>query len=226
MTRRLILGLVLAATMFGLAPEVGAQEVGVVRCYLVPRVGSGVKGDPYRAKYTMADELGAGWQLGPTQMIDYGTEGIYIIVVNVTPEQHTTLAAQTDVMTTPSPMDDNVSAVALTGIQNQLEAMHLPGSWVTTSQTYRQVWRTTIKITLFAGRYYGMFPDFKIFDTGVTLDTRFNQLTQAQRQRLLDVADSFQIDRSGVTGTMTIRQLLRALGDQLPAVTILGEVFN
>lgn len=201
-----------------------AQEVVSVRFYLVPKVGDGTKGNSFRPKYTDPNSLGEGWHVA-WQGMDYGQEDTFLLACDVTPQQHTTLAAQSDVLSVPVPLDDTVSPVALTVVQNQLEAMRIPGSWVTTDHTYRQVLRTTARIILFMQRYQGMFPEERAFPTGVTLATRFNQLTAGQRQRLIDVSDSLGIDRTGLTGAMTLRELLRALADQLPAVTIRGEDF-
>jgi hypothetical protein len=63
----------------------------------------------------------------------------------------------------------------------------------------------------------------RLFASGVTLDTRLNQLTATQRQRLSAVADDLGLDSSGVTNTMTLRQVLKLIADQLPDITFGGD---
>lgn len=219
--KRLMLAVVfslMAATTF-------AQGVSV-RFYFVPKIGDGLgPRTGFRPKYTDPGVLGAGLDVRDWSANDYGSEAVMILAANVTPEQHTALSAQQDVIAIPATLDTPISALALSTIQAKLEALNLPCEWLTTATTYRQALRTLIKIISFAGRYQVVSGRQWIFTGGVTLDTRWNQLSQAVKLNLRDTADSLGLDSSGVTATMTMRQILRAVADQLPEFTIRGETF-
>jgi hypothetical protein len=222
MTRRVLVGVLAALVLTSGIAE--AQEQLMARFYLVPKIGVGTVPDPFRAKYVRPDELGAGWNIvGRYVSMDYGFENAFLVKADVTPSEHTTLSAQTDVLAVPADLDTLVSGAALPTVQSKLEALNLPASWVTTSHTYRQVMRTVRRVITFMQRYQGLFPADRVFAAGITLDTRLNQMTAAQRSRLQDVAVSLGLDTSGVTNTLTIRQALRVMADQLPDIAMGSE---
>lgn len=192
------------------------------RFYFVPKTADDVIPGAVRPKYTEAGSLGAGWDVrGRFQAIDYGMEDCYLLVVDVTPEEHTSLNAQTDVLAVPSPLSSNVSAAALSVVQSRLESMNIPGNWVTTSHTYLQVLKTARRVIVFMQKFRAL-SGIRLFN-GNTLATRWNQLDEATRQRLRDAADALGLDYSGVTNTMTMRQILKLIADQLPDSTFGGE---
>jgi hypothetical protein len=66
-----------------------------VRYYLVPKIGSGGSmTDPMRPKYVDPDALGPGWNVGPWLTMRYGAEDTYILQLNLSAQDHTTLSAQ------------------------------------------------------------------------------------------------------------------------------------
>ena len=223
MTRRRILG---AVAMVLLAATIASAQGVSVRFYFVPKIGDGLTRETaFRPKYVDPGELGIGLDIqGAWSGMDYGPESVFLLAIDVTTEQHNALSAQTDVLAVPA-LDNTVSAVALPTVQAKLEAMNIPSEWVDTGITYRRVLRTVVKIIQFAQRYYGMFhgANDRLFGSGVTLDTQWNQLSPGARARVRAAADSLGLDYSGVTNTMTLRQILRLVGDQLPSVTVRGE---
>jgi len=198
-----------------------------VRFYLVPKVvrTGGPFGTYISPKYTEPGELGAGWDLtGRWSAMDYGLEDLFLMGVDVTPEEHTSLNAQTDVIAIPSPITANVSAGALSVVRSRLEGANLPGNWVTTAFTYQQVLAIVGRVVTFAQKYQGMF-NAPLFASGITMDTQINQLTQLQRQRLQTTANFFGLDYSGVTSTSTMRQVLKLIADQMPGFVLRGVQF-
>lgn len=195
------------------------------RFYFVPKIGDGLTPlSAFRPKYTDSGDLGAGWNLaGRWNAIDYGMENCFLIAADVTPEEHTSLNAQTDVLAVPSPIDSNVSAAALSVVQSRLESMNIPGNWVTTAHTYRQVLRTARRVIEFMRHFRRLNNAERLFN-GHALATRWNQLTEEMRQKLRTVADELGLDYSGVTNTMTLRQILKLIADQLPDSTLGGEM--
>ena len=189
-----------------------------LRFYVIPRVGTGTREEPFIPSYVK--------ELGITEVgaVDYGLEDTYLVGANVTPEQHSALAENLDVVSIPLNLDANVTLTALPRVQEALEGLHVPSDWVTTNHTYRDVIRVVGKLFKFMQWFNGTHAR-KFFESEVTLDTRVNQLTQAQRNAILNVATAHGIDTSEVTGTMLLRRVLRIIFQQMPSFTLMGETF-
>jgi hypothetical protein len=188
-----------------------------VALFLTGRVGTPFGGGTlWSPKYVGPNGgLGAGNDILLFSAMDYGVEDLFLVKADLTAAQRTALSAQADVLVVPTNLDANVSALAVNRIQTQLEAANLPAEWVTTSLTYRQVLRVVRKIIMFRQRLRGDFGE-ALFGGGVTLDTRWNQLSAGVQQRLRDAAASFNLDTSSITNNSTMRQILRVVASQLP----------
>jgi hypothetical protein len=201
--------------VLGLVPRrVEAQE-STVRFYIVPKATDA--NNRTRPKYVFAMGL-------PYTAMDYGLEDTYLVACEPDAAQHTTLAANIDVIAIPAPIDDAIGLTALTTVQNRLEGMHVPAGWVTQNTTYRQVVGLLGKLFVFMQRFHGLNLR-TFFEAGITLDTRINQLTQAQRNALIDAATDLGLETSAISGSTTIRAALKIVADQLPGFTLRGEVF-
>lgn len=212
--RRTVL-LLAALLMMSVAAE--AQEPVALRFYIVPKIGSGTFADPFRAKYIRDLAI-------PYSAMDYGLENTFLAAVNVTAAQNTSLSSNLDVIAIPQNIDATIGLTALGTVQSKLEDLHVPSEWVTTSNTYRDVIRAVGKLFQFMQRFHArQLRTF--FESGITLDTRMNELTANQRTALADTSDSFGLDRSAITNTTTVRQALRILFQQLPSFTLMGETF-
>jgi len=144
----------------------------------------------------------------------YGfNEEVYLVAADVTTQQHNALAAHTDVTTIPANIDGNISAGALTAVKAALEALRIPGNWVTTSHTYRQVLRMVAGLFQFSKRHFKLHSKILI-PTANNMDQTWGDLPLLVRQELQATADSFGYDYSGVTGSTTIRTILKSLADQ------------
>jgi hypothetical protein len=193
-----------------------------MRYYLVPKLQD-TTSFPFpvnRAKYMFAGDLGPTWAPGAYQSMDYGAEALFLVAADLTPADHTTLTSQPDVIAIPSPIDTNVSAGALPTVQAKLEAADIPGNWVTTAHTYRQVLKAIVRAIAFNQRYNGLNAEkfFSLTDklgNRITLDTQFNQLTAAEKTKLQNVATDLGLDTSGVVSTTTVRQILINVAGQL-----------
>jgi hypothetical protein len=200
-----------------------------VALFLTPKIGDGTFLNAYRPKFVVVLPSRDSGQLGDPALditgaswMDYGFEALYLVKADVTAAQRTALSAQTDVLVVPANIDNTVSAAALARIQATLEAANLPSEWVTTALTYRQVLRRTRRIITFMQRWAGMFVE-RVFVNGITLDTRWNQLSPTVQQRLRDVAASLTLDTSSIANNTTMRTILRVVADQLPDITLGGE---
>lgn len=210
--------LMLTVAMVMMALTVSAQGVTVVRVYVVPKAGTGIGHDGLHPKYFR--EAG----VSDWEQLDYGLEDAFLVVADVTPTQHTSLASNLDVIALPQDLTQPIGPTALTTVQQKLEGLHIPAGWVTEGMTYKQILTVVGKGFLFMERFDGI-NGRTFFEAGITLDTRINQLTQAQRNALVATADSFGLDTSGVTGPMLVRQALKLIWDQLPGFTLHGQQF-
>jgi hypothetical protein len=186
-----------------------------VRFYLVPKQGVGTFAAPFKPKYI--PELGVRWS-----GMDYGGDAPYLVAADVTPEQHLLLVANLDVTTIPQNLDSLIG-VALPTVQQVLEDWRIPAGWINGTHSYRQVLRVVSTLFALMQRFNGLHWR-SFWEAGITLNTLVSDLTVAQRQALLDAATSFNLDTSGITGTMTIRQAFKLLVDQRQ-VNLAGEVF-
>jgi hypothetical protein len=185
-----------------------------MRFYVVPKVGDGISiATAFRPKYTALNELGAGWNVGPFQAMDYGLENVYLLAVDLDASQHATLSAQADVLSVPSPITTTVTAGALNTVKTKLEAGNVPADWVTVGMTYQQVLSRVIRIVQFMQRFDRLFG--RLFAGGMTLDTSINQIPAGARNNLRDAALSLGAITSGITGTTLVREGLVLVADQL-----------
>lgn len=189
-----------------------------IRFYLVPALGTVGAGfsDPIRPKYILALAVPKEWK-------DFGWEGTFFVGADVSNAQHTTLAANADVVSIPLNLDSQVGA-NLTTVTAQLEALNIPADWVNATHTYRDVLRNIFKLFQFVNRLTAR-QGARLFAGGVGLNTLVSDLTQNQRAALLTAAQSLNLDTSEVTGAMQLRQALRIILMQLPSVMVMGETF-
>lgn len=194
-----------------------------VRVYLVPKIGDGLSPtSAFRPKYSDRDSLGAGWNIsGRWQGYDYGSESSFLLIANTTAEEHTTLNAQTDVLTVPD-LDSQISAIAVNVVQSKLEAVNIPAGWVSTALTYRRAWKIVRKIITYMQKYNELYNE-SAFTGGLNLNTRVNQIPAARRQRLATAAQALGLSTAAITGTTTIRQALKIFADQMADMILMGE---
>ena len=143
----------------------------------------------------------------------YLLEDIGLIVADVSDTQHTLLSAQVDVLAVP-PLDNTIGSVAVRNqVRNVLEAVNVPGLWVTVGMSYRQVVRVILGMWQFHNRLATII-QHKIFDGSVNLEMTVTNIPLATRNQLQVAADGLGLDYSSVTGSTTVRQLLKGMGDQ------------
>lgn len=155
---------------------------------------------------------------------DFGLQPTMLVVADVTPAQHTVLSTQGDVTSIPADITQTISTTALATVKSNLEALNLPAQWVTTSNTYAQVLHAVMGIFQFAGRFVAL-TGIDPFSGGVTLDTRFNQLSQAVQNGITNTAADQGLSTAGLTPTSTLRQILKSIADQYPPFVVGGLTF-
>jgi hypothetical protein len=191
-----------------------------VNLYVMPITGAGVKGDPRRPKYK--DSLFPA-QTFDADMWDYGDEPWCLVgIVDVSPAADTALRANADVFALPQNLDTTVGSVGTRNqIRTQLETAEIPGQWVQTTSTYRQIVRMVGGCCRFAQRYQGMVGGV-LFPGATTLDSTFGSLPQAQQTGMLDTAAWFGMTTTTWTAAATLRTVMQSASDQYVAAHALS----
>lgn len=135
-----------------------------------------------------------------------------LVQAEVTDAQHSAVASNADVVSVPANLDAQPSAGQLSTVAAVLETLNIPTDWVTSGMTYRDILKGVVRFFLFAQRLNGMAGP-RLFAAS-TLDMQLNSLNAANRQKLQDVFGSFNFSAAGVTGTTTIRRILKIAADQ------------
>jgi hypothetical protein len=190
------------------------------RIYVVPVVTTGNRREPKYLAET--DPVRAGWWSGK----DYGMEPWMLIGADFSAIDDAALTANADVFALPFDLRPVLTAAQVTNVQTKLEAANIPAGWVNTSLTWIHVVRTVDHIFRFLQRFLfiraqqiGRFPD-RLFLGGVTLDTTFAALPADVQAAIVDTADSLDLDRTGMTGAITIRAILKSVADQMGTVPV------
>jgi len=190
----------------------------MIRIYIMPLIGDGSRENPRRPKYRdLADGFGS---------IRYGEEGIVLCAFRLTQESHDIIKVDPDVMALPEDIDTTMSQNAVDIAQAFLEDNYIPGNWISTNNTFRQVLRVTAGCFLYTQRYVRLAGVEKIFLTGIDLSTIISSIAADKRNIMMQAADSLNINYSTVTGTWTLRQMLKHFADQWSNDPILLSVIT
>ena len=147
-----------------------------------------------------------------TTMIRYGDEEWGLVRVRPEPTgiDHTTVTADPQVFALPVNLQNNIAGNRAL-VESRLEAVNIPGTWVTANMSWRTFLLHLIKYLKFL-KWLRVERQFnatrKIFHSGRTLDTTWSQLSVQAQTQLRNTADRFNLDYSSVTGSTTIRDML------------------
>jgi len=181
-----------------------------INLYVMPIVGTGAKTDMRRPKYKDSVFPTLSWG-----MYDYGNEPWCLVgIVDIPVATDTALTANPDCLGLPTNLDQTLTTAQRNRVSNGLESANIPGTWLTTSNTWRDAVRFVGAICQFAQRYQGLVTGSLWFTGGVTLATTYGALPQAAKDGLLAAAQSFSFDTSGLVAGSTLRQVLVSVGNQ------------
>lgn len=183
-----------------------------IRFYLLPIESNGNARGPKYFPWRYDPDPPALIQATCSNM-DFGLVPTMLVAADVTPAQHTTLSANADVTSIPQNIDATITAGALSAVRAALENLKIPGNWATTGNTYREVLRMVAGLFQFAQRHQGLHGQTIIPDN-INLNMTWGNIPQAWQQNLQATADSFGYDYSQVTGSTTVRVILKNLADQ------------
>lgn len=185
-----------------------------VELYVIPEVSTAdgrYNAPKYIAKRRIAPLSGLENVQWTWTFVALGDAGI--VAVDGTTTEHNLLAAQVDVLQIPLLDNAIPNNTARNKVRTVLEGFNLPGTWVNTGMTYRTVLRVTLGTIQFLSRLTFRL-QHKVFDGSVTLAMTVSQIPLAARNQLQNAANDLGLDYSAVTGTTTVREMLRLMGAQ------------
>lgn len=128
--------------------------------------------------------------------------------------QHDLVNADSDITYIPANrLDDtwnDFTSGQRTAIGNRLEALHVPMDWISVNTSVADLVRMAVRTALLGQ----MLKADALDDIG--LDTTFGQLPAARRNRIIAWANDNSVDTTGLSGSTTIRAMLRALVVRFP----------
>lgn len=175
--------------------------------FIVPIAGTGTRADPFVPKYIAALAVFWRWRELPRNWS--------IVYAETSPAQQTSIGANADAIVVP-PLDNQIALVAT---QNALEGLNVPAQWLTAGMTYRTVLRVLVGMANFAQTCDGM--GLQLVLAG-NLDKTLGQFSAQTRAILASAADTLGIDRTSISGTTTVRETLRIMGQQFAAGTAIS----
>lgn len=191
---------------------VSAQGEIVARLYFVDIVQTGIYRSPdhFGGRVVAPDTelIGVQWAL-----MDYGLINQGLVAAEVNTDQQTYLAGLPDVLAIPANLDATVTAGNINAIQNALEARNIPATWVNVGDSYRVVLREIAGYFQYMQRLTGI-TGLNPLTQGITLSTQYQNLPQLWQDAILQAATDLGYDASGLTGTTTIRAILRGIASQ------------
>jgi len=192
-----------------------------MRYYIVPKIGDGLTPiTAFRPKYTDPGSLSPTWRVGLVEAsdgryeaLDYGFASWMLVALTLSAADDALLVAQPDVVALPTNLDLLVSLGALATVRAALEARGMPGTWVQTTHSYRQIAAFLVRLISFSRVARKMVG--RLLALGFTLDSTLAELTVLQRQQLQQAALDMGASSSGVTLNMTFRDVFLLISNQV-----------
>lgn len=156
----------------------------------------------------------------PWSMKDYGSINQAVICADIAAADHTSLAANADVLSVPVNVDQTLNTNAVTTAVTFLENYNIPAGWITTGLTNRTVLRTVTAFFLFFQRVTAILG--RNIDLPANwLNYQIQNISAEIRNAMAQAADELDFDYSAVTGTTTMRQILKGMADAWGSTSIL-----
>lgn len=180
--------------------------------YVMPIIGDGTKGNSRRPKYL--DTHLAGFN---SSMFDYGDEPWCLVgVQDITAPARTALEAEGDVFPIPDNLDQSMGSTQTRNqVRTRLEQVDIPGQWVQTATTWREVVRFVGAVCQYAQRYQGLGTGTTWFPGNVNLNSTFGTQSQAVQDNMLAAAASFPgMSTAAFIAGNALRTVVQSIGDQ------------
>lgn len=176
-----------------------------IRYYIVPVVGKGFNRETGR-KPKYLGEIGGLKQ----RTLYYGHLPVVLLRADVTQVLHDSVSANSDVISFPLNIDNQVGA-ALTTVKTKMTAAQIPNDWVLATMTYRQILRRLEYFFQFVTRYQGRLAH-ELITTLWDNDTTIADMTAATLEDVQGAATSLGLtDFSGITTSSTLGEAMVTL---------------
>lgn len=186
-----------------------------VELYLIPVVHPGGNNAPkYLPTRFDPSNVEPGLENVKWAWTTYLGEDAGLLIADVTPAQDSQLAGYSDVLKVP-PLDNTINNNnQRDAVRDALEGSFIPGTWVNVGMTYREVIRKVLHIFEYHARSVAINQGPLFRGDTVNLDLTVSQIPQQKRDALQQTAEEFELDYSWVTGTTTLRELLKGIADE------------
>lgn len=209
--RSLLLSLLLLLLLAGSAV---AQSL---HFYIVPQIGSGQAGDSRRPKY-IGDMVGVTYS-----NMEFGHNRTVLVGAIVSDTQHLSIAVNLDAVVFPVDLDQPIGLAGRDTVRTRIEQVRVPGLWIETPDTYRQVIGFTGRVFMLLQRFTGYTIGPRFFDEATTLDSPMRDLSV--RSEFLAAMASLGLNTTGVRLGTSIRDALTILAAQMPSFSLMGQTF-
>lgn len=186
------------------------------RWYLVDIVITAVGSGNYRSpahfggRMVEPDAPLAGVVFNP---VDYGAVPVALVVAQVDVIQEAYLDGLSDVLVVPPNIDDVIGTGRLTTVQNALKSKNIPGAWIASTDTYKEVLRQMVGFFNFMRRVTAL-TGINPFTLSINLQTRYNSLPALWKNAILQAGIDGGYDTSGLAQNPTLTQILRSITAQ------------
>lgn len=145
--------------------------------------------------------------------LDYGKLNHALVAADVTPAQHAAIIANTDVIAFNANLDAQVGGGSgLNNLRDALEVVILPGNWVNSNTTWREVARAIAGVMLFGQKHEALW-DEELIPNRAALSLTWSAISPDRRNRILTTGKELNYDMSFITNNMTVRAILRELAN-------------
>jgi hypothetical protein len=182
---------------------------------LVPTTGFSLTGMKRSPKYVFA--LSAPYKMG---ILDYGSEEVALVaIVSISASDHTSLSANADVIALPQDMGGTMTAPQVAGAKTFYNTLSIPSGWINTNRTILQVVKITAGLFQFNQRWRGITSTGgnSPFKAGMTLSTKYKDLSDLNKGRIQVVFDTMSIDISSLTGETLLGEAMQEFAIQISA---------
>jgi len=146
-------------------------------------------------------------------MRDYGSIDIAVLAADITQADHDALTLNSDVYAFPENLDPLMTLVNRQAMNTYLEAHGIPGDWLKQGDTFRMALRTITAMFLYLQRVLAILGYPADPFAGLTLNTRYGQLTTTYQDTLEQAANSLGFTWD-VAANDQIRKIWKLMADQ------------
>ncbi len=190
--------------VFVFSCQATSQSIGVMAEGGTPKVGDGYF-------FIVADSISRG---GFVATMTFGRDPFYFAVGYLTQAEKDSISLIPGVDSFPKNINPNIPAGQITTIKNRFDELDIPSHFVTTSITWRQLLRFLVQYTQIGQRFYSQNQQ-KMISGNIAMQTLWGNLPPGAKNKLLNVATSFNMTKEGFTTNSTVGQILKGLVDQV-----------